>query len=101
VCALKKNACFVSINIRTMETFKINKSWEEFKPFVEKDLANVDTFNIGYMFNDNEVIVRSEDESITAIIKKVHIIIPCELPANATSEIHYWNFFGNSSFFRD
>jgi hypothetical protein len=84
-----------------METFKIKKSWDEFKPFVEKDLANVDTFNIGYMFNDNEVIVRSDDESITAIIKKTHTTILCELPDNAASETHYWNFFGNSSFFRD
>lgn len=84
-----------------METFKVNKSWEEFKPFVETDLADVDTFNIGYMFKGNEVIVRCDDASITEIIKKTYTIIPCELPASDVDATHYWSYFGNSSFFRD
>ena len=33
-----------------MVTFRINRNCEEFKSFVENDLADVDTFNIGYMF---------------------------------------------------
>jgi len=84
-----------------METLKIAKSWEEFKPFVDNELVNIDTFNIGYMFKGDEIIIRCEDDSILEIIKQAYTLTPCEIPAKDIDEFHYWRYFGNSSFFRD
>jgi len=82
-----------------MNTFKLNENWTKFKSFIFDNLQSVDKNATGFMYNDNEIIVRSFDNKTIDMIKQNYDTVPCEQPSNFLDKDRGWNYFGNSNLF--
>jgi hypothetical protein len=54
---------------------------------------------IGFMYRENQIIIRSEDENILDIIRKQYSLTPCEQPSNFLDKDRAWAYWGNNRLF--
>lgn len=81
-----------------MKIYRIIEEWPKFKKFMVTELKHVNKDAIGIMYNDNEIYIRSNDETILEIVRQHYDLRACEQPANFLDRDDKWNYH-NQSFF--
>ena len=82
-----------------MDTYRITEDWEKFQKFVFDKLKNVNKEAIGFMHRDNEIIIRSYENTILTIIGQHYTLTPCEQPSNVFDGDDGWAYMGNHRLF--
>ncbi len=82
-----------------MNTYRVNEEWNTFQQFIFNNLHQVDRDAIGFMYRENEIIIRSINESILDIIRKQYTLMPCEQPGNYLNNCKEWAYMGNQNLF--
>jgi hypothetical protein len=82
-----------------MNTYKVTEEWTDFEKFILDKLKDVDKEAVGFMYRDNEIIIRSYDDTILTIIRQHYKLIPCEQPSNVFDGDDGWAYMGNHRLF--
>ena len=79
-----------------MDTYKIDCNREDFEQILSAGLKNVKNNEIGFMYNNSGVYVRSINSHYIDIIRNEYSVEACEQPANVNDD---YRFAGNSHLF--
>jgi len=82
-----------------METYKLIEIWNVFQKFLNTDLSHMNKKSIGFLYRDNEIYIRCNDENTLGIIRNKYALTPCKMPDFFLDKERDWLTSGNSKLF--
>ena len=84
-----------------METYRIMADWTSVRSLFIKNLKGIDPKSIGFMYNKEQIIVRSTNKYILQIFKEEFQMDLILQEVEHLKKKNKWEFFGNETLFED